>query len=86
MSFRVHHYVGSWESFRLRGYELFMQRNYQPRWAVDNTTPQYTTKEGTRTWLSQFAMLVGSEKALDLTEVREERKVEQIFIELSEKS
>eukprot|EP00984_Skeletonema_dohrnii_P014085 scaffold5889_cov85-Skeletonema_dohrnii-CCMP3373.AAC.3 len=89
MSFRVHHYVGSWESFRLRGYELFMQRNYQPRWVVDNTTPQYTAKEGTRTWLSQFAMLVDSEKALNLTErirVREEREVEQIFIELSEKS
>ncbi|KAK1742177.1 hypothetical protein QTG54_006742 [Skeletonema marinoi] len=89
MSFRVHHYVGSWESFRLRGHELFVQRNNQSGWVVDNTTPQYTAKEGTRTWLSQFTMLVGSEKALDLTErirVREEREVEQIFIELSEKS
>eukprot|EP00984_Skeletonema_dohrnii_P012702 scaffold5186_cov100-Skeletonema_dohrnii-CCMP3373.AAC.11 len=83
MSFRVHHYVGSWESFRLRGHELFMQRNNQSGWVVDNTTPQYTAKEGTRTWLSQFTMLVGSEKALDLTEmirVREEREVEQIFL------
>ncbi len=89
MSFRVHHYIGSWESFRLRGFELFMQRNYQKNWVVDNTTPQYTAKEGTKTWLSQFAKLVGSEeKALDLTErirVREEREVEKSLIESSEK-
>jgi len=48
LSFRVHHNVGSWESFRQRGLELFYQRNYQKRWVVDNTTPQYTAKEGTR--------------------------------------
>lgn len=87
LSFRVHHYVGSWESFRLRGVELFKQRNYQERWVVDDTTPQYTAKEGTRTWLSQFATLVGGkEKALELTEkirLREEREVEQYLIESS---
>ncbi len=90
MSFRVHHYVGSWESFRMRGLDLFKERNYQPRWVADNTTPQYTAKDGTRTWLAQFATLVGSkEKALELTErirVREEREVEQYFNELSKKS
>ena len=90
MSFRVHHYVGSWESFRMRGLDLFKERNYQPRWVADNTTPQYTVKEGTRTWLAQFASLVGSkEKALELTErirVREEMEVEQYFNELSKKS
>ncbi|KAL7425829.1 hypothetical protein ACHAXM_000185 [Skeletonema potamos] len=87
LSFRVHHYVGSWESFRLRGFELFMQRNYQERWVKDNTTPLYTAKEGTKTWLSQFATLVGSEeKALNLTErirVLEEREVERILTEPS---
>ena len=81
MSLRVHHYVGSWESFRLRGYDQFEQRNKLASWVVDDTTPKYTASgDGTISWLSQFAALVGREKALELTEkirVHEEREVER---------
>ena len=87
MSFRVHHYIGSWESFRLRGRrgteEEFQNRNnHHKQIVLDNTTPRYSSPDN-RTWLSQFAKLVGKEKALDLTQrirLREEWKVEQNFL------
>ena len=90
MSFRVHHYIGSWESFRSPGFDkrgrsVFNERNDQHNLVVDNTTSLYTSKDN-RTWLSQFANLVGKEKALDLTErirIREELEVEKKIIELS---
>lgn len=77
LSFRVHHYVGSWESFSLRGLKLFKERNNVTDVIADNTTPYYT-KGGVRTWLSRFSMLVGKERAFNLTEMirlHEERNV-----------
>ena len=77
LSFRVHHYVGSWESFGLRGLKLFKERNNVTNVITYNTTPYYT-KGNVGTWLSQFSMLVGKERALNLTErirLDEERNV-----------
>jgi hypothetical protein len=83
MSFRIHHYVGSWESFRLRGEEQFKARNNLFKTVVvDNTTPHYSSPEN-RPWLSQFVKLVGKEKALDLTQrirIREEWELEKNFL------
>mmetsp|Transcript_34442 Transcript_34442/g.70454 ORF Transcript_34442/g.70454 Transcript_34442/m.70454 type:complete len:450 (-) Transcript_34442:107-1456(-) len=84
MSFRVHHYVGSWESFRLRGEKLFKERNNLHSAVVDNTTPQYSSPENL-TWLSQFVKLVGKEKALDLTQrihLHEVWELEKKFLKL----
>jgi len=88
MSFRVHHYVGSWESFRLRGEKLFKERNkldlVHHSAVVDNTTPQYSSPENL-TWLSQFVKLVGKEKALDLTQrirLHEVWELEKNFLKL----
>jgi len=82
MSFRVHHYVGSWESFRLK---LFKERNnLHHSTVVDNTTPQYSSPENL-TWLSQFVKLVGKEKALDLTQrihLHEVWELEKNFLKL----
>ena len=82
MSFRVHHYIGSWETFRLRGEKIFKERNNVRNTVVDNTTPQYSSPEH-RTWLSQFVKLVGKEKALDLTQrirLRELEELEKNFL------
>ncbi len=88
MSFRVHHYIGSWESFRspgvdIRGKSDFKKRNNQNHLVVDNTTPRFQNE----TWLSHFAKLVGTEKALDLTQrirIREEWEVERKIMELAQ--
>ena len=88
MPFRVHHYVGSWETFRQPGYDargksLFDRRNKGKKW-FDETTPRFSSKENS-TWLKQFAKLVGTEKALALTQtarIREELNMEQLFQKL----
>lgn len=72
MSFRVHHYVGSFETFRRPGFDsrdksTFDQRSNQRNLVVDNTTTRYSLEEN-GTWLTQFAKLVGKDKALDLTQ------------------
>lgn len=81
-SFRVHHYVGSWESFRspgfdARGERVFRERNNQSSLVLDNTTG-YTKATA---WLSRFVNLVGKDKALELTQnvrMNEERKMEAL--------
>jgi hypothetical protein len=88
MPFRVHHYVGSWETFRQPGYDargksLFDRRNKGEKW-FDETTPRFSSKENS-TWVKQFAKLVGTKKALALTQsarTREELKMEQLFQKL----
>ena len=69
MSFRVHHYVGSWLSFRqpgydIRGYQTFKDRNNQKDLVFDNTTGV----SGGSTWLARFVKMVGTETALILTQ------------------
>ena len=86
MSFRVHHYVGSWETFRqpgldVRGKSLFQKRNSISNLVVDNTTPRYSSS-GNSTWLTQFANLVGKDKALELTQeirIREELEMDKMW-------
>ena len=87
MKFRVHHYVGSWETFRqpgldVRGKSIFEQRNNVENLVVDNTTPRYSSS-GNSTWLIQFAKLVGGkEKALELTQkirIREQLEMEKLW-------
>lgn len=90
MSFRVHHYIGSWETFRqpgfdTRGKEFFEKRNNVKNLVVDNTTPRYSPSENS-TWLAQFAKLVGKEKALKLsqrTRIREEIEMDKVIAELA---
>lgn len=87
MSFRIHHYIGSWETWRLRGSkEQFNERNrFKMGAVVDRTTPQFSSPEN-RTWLSQFVKLVGKEKALDLTQrlrLREEWEAERNLLKLN---
>ena len=84
MSFRVHHYIGSYETFRLRGGARggkadFESRNSHSRAVFDDTIWQYSSP-AKKTWLSQFVNIVGKEKALDLTQrirIREEWKAER---------
>ncbi len=86
MSFRVHHYVGSWETFRqpgldLRGENLFRKRNNIRDLVIDNTTPRYSPS-GNSTWLTQFVNLVGKDKALELTQkirIREELEMDKMW-------
>lgn len=91
MSFRVHHYVGSWETFRqpgvdVRGKEFFNKRNIETT-TFDKTTTRYFAEDAnSTTWLTQFAKLVGKEKALELTQeirIHEELKMEKVFLELT---
>ena len=87
-SFRVHHYVGSWESFvspgfDARGISSFKERNNQQNLVVDDTTPGYRRYNGT-TWISRFAQLVGVERALALTQsarMREELEKMTVLFE-----
>jgi len=89
MSFRVHHYIGSWETFRqpgfdARGKDMFDKRNNVRDLVVDNTTPRYSPS-GDSTWLTQFAKLVGKEKALELTQkmrIREELEMDEMITEM----
>lgn len=91
MSFRVHHYIGSWETFRQPGFDrrgksFFNQRNSIRNVVVDNTTPRYSSTENS-TWLTQFSKLVGKEKALQLTQeirIREEEKMDKVIRELAD--
>ncbi len=86
MSFRVHHYVGSWETFRqpgldVRGKSLFQKRNNVKNLVVDNTAPRYSSS-GNSTWLTQFVHLVGKDKALELTQkirIREELEMDKMW-------
>ncbi len=86
MSFRVHHYVGSWETFRqpgldLRGENFFRKRNNIRDLVIDNTTSRYSPS-GNSTWLTQFARLVGKDKALELTQkirIREELEMDKMW-------
>ena len=81
MSFRVHHYVGSWETFRSpgfdsRGLSSFNSRSNQKNVVMDSLTPGYSRNT---TWLTKFAHLVGKENALALTQeirVHEEKELE----------
>mmetsp|Transcript_17426 Transcript_17426/g.24736 ORF Transcript_17426/g.24736 Transcript_17426/m.24736 type:complete len:485 (+) Transcript_17426:68-1522(+) len=90
MSFRVHHYIGSWETFRRPGFDtrgkgFFDKRNNVKNLVVDNTTPRYSSSENS-TWLTQFAKLVGKEKALELSQkirVREEMEMDKVIAELA---
>ena len=65
MSFRVHHYVGSWETFQSPGFDsrgrhVFYSRNHQVvAMEVDDSLCQ---------WLTSFVDLVGKEKAYRVTE------------------
>ena len=86
MSFRIHHYIGSWETWRLRGTkEQFDERNrFKKGVVVDHTTPQFSSPENL-TWLSQFVKLVGKEKALALTQIirlGEELEAEKNFLKI----
>lgn len=89
MSFRVHHYVGSWETFRqpgfdARGKDHFNKRNSIKNVVADNTTPRYSSSENS-TWLTEFTKLVGKEKALELTQsirIREELEMDRVMREL----
>ena len=90
MSFRVHHYIGSWEIFRRPGFDtrgkgFFDKRNNVKNLVVDNTTPRYSPSENS-TWLTQFAKLVGKEKALELSQkirIREEMEMNKVMAELA---
>ena len=90
MSFRVHHYVGSWETFRQPGFDargkgFFDKRNNVKNLVVDNTTPRYSSRENS-TWLTQFANLVGKDTALELTQkirMREEIEMDRVIAELT---
>ena len=67
--FRVHHYLGSWLTFRPLGEDVlganrFQERNMEPNIAFDNTTGF----DGKTSWLARFIRLVGAEKARALTE------------------
>jgi len=69
--FRVHHYLGSWLSFRPFGLDVlggnrFQERNMEPNVVFDNATG-FDGKTNT-SWLARFASLVGTEKAYSLTE------------------
>eukprot|EP00956_Cyclotella_meneghiniana_P034817 scaffold108432_cov72-Cyclotella_meneghiniana.AAC.3 len=90
MSFRVHHYIGSWETFRRPGFDSrgkgsFDKRNNIKNLVVDNTTPRYSSSDNS-TWLTQFAKLVGKEKALELSQkirMREEIEMDKVIAELA---
>jgi hypothetical protein len=91
MSFRVHHYIGSWETFRQPGFDrrgksFFKQRNREKNVVVDNTTPRYSPTDNS-TWLTQFSKLVGKEKALQLTQeirIREELEMDKVIREMAD--
>ena len=92
MSFRVHHYIGSYEMFRLRGARgirsEFESRNSQGIAVFDDTIRQYSSPAN-KTWLSQFVNIVGREKALDLTErirIREEWEAERNLFRKNQQS
>ena len=86
MSFRVHHYVGTWLSFRqpgvdLRGKDMFNARNNQKDIVFDNSTG-YSRSTNT-TWLERFIKLVGKEKALTLTvDARMHAEIEKLMVEV----
>ena len=90
MPFRVHHYIGSWETFRqpgfdTRGRSFFDKRNNVKGLVVDNTTPRYSASEKEH-WLTQFVKLVGEGKAFELTQkirIREELDMERVIQELA---
>ena len=89
MSFRVHHYIGSWETFRQPGFDrrgkaFFEKRNSVKNLVVDDTTPRYSPG-GNSTWLTQFVILVGKEKAVELTQntrVREQLEMDKLVMEM----
>lgn len=93
MSFRVHHYIGSWETFRQPGFDrrgksFFKQRNREKNVVVDNTTPRYSPTDNS-TWLTQFSKLVGKEKALQLTQeirIREELEMDKVIREMADEA
>lgn len=86
MSFRIHHYVGSWETFRQPGFQArgrshFDERNRERNPVLDNTTSRYSARENS-TWLTQFVKLVGKEKAMELTQkirIREELEMDKVI-------
>ena len=89
MSFRVHHYIGSYETFRRPGFDtrssFFNKRNNQKDLVVDTTTPRYSPEDKS-TWLTQFATLVGREKAVNLTQqsrIWAELEMDKVMMELA---
>jgi len=89
MSFRVHHYIGSYETFRQPGFDarssFFNKRNNQKNLVVDGTTPRYLPEDKS-TWLTQFATLVGREKAVNLTQqsrICAELEMDKVTMELA---
>lgn len=88
-SFRVHHYVGRWESFRqpgadFRGYDTFLKRSNEKNVVYDNTTG--FSKDTNTSWLARFMSIVGREKAISLTHeaiLRSEREKLMLEIDLA---
>eukprot|EP00957_Ditylum_brightwellii_P203207 15333652-Ditylum_brightwellii.AAC.1 len=67
---------------------MFDKRNNEKNLVVDNTTPRYSPS-GDSTWLTQFAKLVGKEKALELTQkirIREELEMDKLIMEMAKGS
>eukprot|EP00956_Cyclotella_meneghiniana_P013900 scaffold20384_cov72-Cyclotella_meneghiniana.AAC.3 len=89
MSFRIHHYIGSWETFRqpgfdMRGTSFFKKRNNVKNLVLDTTTPRYSSS-GNSTWLEQFVKLVGKGKAIELTQsirIREQLEMNKLVMEM----
>jgi len=88
-SLRVHHYVGSWESFRRPGFDsrgasTFLQRNKIGDAIVDKTTGM---GGGDLTWLARFVMTVGTNSAFNTTQkaiIREMEARKQIELQVKE--
>ena len=92
MSFRVHHYVGSWQTFRkpgvdVRGKNSFNKRNRVKGLVLDKTTTRYFAEDAnSTTWLTRFVKLVGKEKAIELTQqirIHEELEMEKMIEDLA---
>ena len=89
MSFRIHHYIGSWETFRQPGFDkrgtsFFEKRNNVKNLVLDTTTPRYSSS-GNSTWLEQFVKLVGKGKAIELTQsirIREQLEMNKLVMEM----
>ena len=70
-SLRVHHYIGSWESFRQPGFDNRGLNAFRKRNDFDEEEIVFDNKTGFSkgiTWLARFVDLVGKDKALSLTQ------------------
>ncbi len=82
MPFRVHHYVGSWETFRSPGFDIRSRSRFDQRNNLKNTPVKDNTMSA---WLNKFAALVGGvDKVIELTQslrLREELEMERKIVE-----